>query len=169
MFVALEREQGLLTLKRALPAPPAAYLLAKMVMALLFSVIVMVSLIAAGLFAGLTLNVWQWLQIGLIDVAGALPFCALGLFVGVRASGKSAPAYANLIFQPMIYLSGLFYPLPRAIQWIPFGSPAYYLEQLAANAAGLPTRVPALVSVTVLVAVTLGLTWLALRRLARAG
>ena len=41
MFVAMEREQGLLTLKRALPAPPAAYLLSKMIMATLFSVLVM--------------------------------------------------------------------------------------------------------------------------------
>ncbi|MGH9629236.1 MAG: ABC transporter permease, partial [Bryobacteraceae bacterium] len=34
--VATEREQGLLRLKRALPVPPAAYLLAKMLMSMLF-------------------------------------------------------------------------------------------------------------------------------------
>src|SRR5947209_10279304 len=37
IFIATEREQGLITLKRALPAPPAANLLAKMIMAMLFA------------------------------------------------------------------------------------------------------------------------------------
>ena len=47
MLIATEREQGLLKLKRALPMPPAAYLLAKMLMALMFAVIVMITMIAA--------------------------------------------------------------------------------------------------------------------------
>ena len=37
--LALERHNGLLTLKRALPMPPAAYLLAKMVMAMLMALV----------------------------------------------------------------------------------------------------------------------------------
>ena len=52
MFVAMEREQGLLTLKRALPAPPAAYLLSKMIMATLFAAIVMGTLVAAATVIG---------------------------------------------------------------------------------------------------------------------
>src|SRR5271157_5485862 len=36
IFVAMDREQGMLTLKRALPMPPLAYLLAKTIMAMLF-------------------------------------------------------------------------------------------------------------------------------------
>jgi hypothetical protein len=45
IVVAMEREQGLLTLKRALPMPPAAYLLAKMLMAMLFGVIVTATIV----------------------------------------------------------------------------------------------------------------------------
>ena len=41
IFVANEREQGLLTLKRALPMPNGASLLAKLVMVTLFAAIVM--------------------------------------------------------------------------------------------------------------------------------
>jgi hypothetical protein len=37
MVLAIEREQGLLRLKRALPSPPAAWLLARMLMAMLFA------------------------------------------------------------------------------------------------------------------------------------
>ena len=36
--IAMEREQGLLKLKRAMPAPPAAPLLAKMLMSMLFAI-----------------------------------------------------------------------------------------------------------------------------------
>src|SRR5690606_15233103 len=49
--VAMDREQGLLALKRALPLPPGAYLMSKMAMALLFSAIVslLLALIASTL------------------------------------------------------------------------------------------------------------------------
>ena len=50
--IATEREQGLLTLKRALPAPPGSYLLAKLLMTMLFAFIVMAMLIPAALLLG---------------------------------------------------------------------------------------------------------------------
>ena len=40
MSLALERDNGLLTLKRAMPMPPAAYLLGKMVMAMLMAALI---------------------------------------------------------------------------------------------------------------------------------
>lgn len=49
MSVALEREQGVLRLKRTLPMPPMAYLAAKMLMAMFFSVLTSLTLIAAAL------------------------------------------------------------------------------------------------------------------------
>ena len=47
--LAMERENGLLTLKRAMPMPPGAYLLGKMVMAMLAAAIVMLLLLALGI------------------------------------------------------------------------------------------------------------------------
>src|SRR5260370_40551149 len=52
MVVAIDREHGLLRLKRALPMPPAAYLLAKMLMAMLFSGIVTATMILGALSLG---------------------------------------------------------------------------------------------------------------------
>ena len=52
MFVATEREQGLLRLKRALPMPTASYVLAKMAMTMNFAFIVMITLILAAVFIG---------------------------------------------------------------------------------------------------------------------
>src|ERR1039458_6657558 len=42
--IAMEREQGLLKLKRAMPCPPAAPLLAKMLMSMLFVAIIMATI-----------------------------------------------------------------------------------------------------------------------------
>ncbi|MGH8213214.1 MAG: ABC transporter permease, partial [Rhodanobacteraceae bacterium] len=52
VVVAMEREYGLLTLKRALPMPPGAYLFAKMVMAMLFAAIVVALLMLMAFALG---------------------------------------------------------------------------------------------------------------------
>jgi ABC-2 type transport system permease protein len=45
ILVAVERNMGLLTFKRALPMPPGAYLCAKLIMAYVFAVVVMAMLV----------------------------------------------------------------------------------------------------------------------------
>ena len=137
LYVATEREQGLLKLKRAMPMPTAAYLLAKMAMTVLFAAIIMVSLSAAAVTLGhLRVTVGQYLLVTLIDILGSLPFCAIGFFIGTRSSGKSAPAFVNLAYLPIMHLGGLFYPLPRSVQPIEFLSPAFYLDKLGLRVLG---------------------------------
>jgi ABC-2 type transport system permease protein len=102
---------------------------------------------------------------------GSLPFCALGLFIGAYASGNAAPAYANLAYLPMIWLSGMFIPVPPALRWqVPFW-PAFHVDQLALKAVGLDQFVhfPALTSVGVLVGVTVLFSALAIHRLSQKG
>ena len=75
--------------------------------------------------------------ITLVMVVGALPFCAIGLFIGAYASASAAPAIANLIFLPMLWLSGLFIPLPKFLEpWVVIW-PAFHLNQVALGAAGI--------------------------------
>jgi ABC-2 type transport system permease protein len=181
MFVATEREQGLLTLKRALPMPPTAYLLAKMLMTMLFAAIVMVTLIAAALAVGhLRVTAGQFLLVTLIEILGSLAFCSIGFFIGTRASGKSAPAFVNLAYLPMMHLGGLFYPLPKSAQPIEFLSPAFYLAKLGRHILHAPSldeisfgatspsnHGGVVVCVAVLAGVTLLFGWLALRRFQR--
>ncbi len=118
--LAIEREQGLLTLKQALPQPPGAYLLARAAMAMLFVAIISLMLTldgrarrrrAADLLAGRC-------ACSSIDVLGALPFCAIGMFVGALVSGQASPAIVNLIFLPMAFLSGLWLPLQFMPQFL---------------------------------------------------
>lgn len=169
MVVATEREQGLLQLKRALPMPPAAYPLAKMLMALLFAVVVVVTMLAALPISHLSLSVGQCFAVAAIAVLGALPFCAIGLFIGTRTTSRSAPAFVNVAYQAMMHVSGLFYPLPKVLQVIAPVWPTYHLQQLVFGVLGLPTQSTALVHATVLVGSTWVLSVLSVRRLARVG
>jgi ABC-2 type transport system permease protein len=168
--VAMEREQGLLALKRALPMPPAAYLTAKLIMAMMFGVIVTATMIAAALTLGhLPLSAGQCASLTVINILGTLPFCALGLFIGTRTSGKAAPAIANLIYLAMIYLSGIMFPLPKSMAAMAVIWPAHHLDQLAFRVLGNPSEGAAWVHVAVLAGVTLLFTALSIRRLARVG
>jgi ABC-2 type transport system permease protein len=170
MAVALDREQGLLKLKRALPMPPVAYLLGKMCMAMLFSALVMLSLVvAATATRDLGLSAGQFASVVAISILGTLPFCAIGLFIGSRVAGRTAPAFVNLAYLPMVYLSGLFFPLPPSIQNVVLVSPAFHLNQLALQAAGLPRILPPAWHIAALVGVTVLFAGLAVRRVVKMG
>jgi ABC-2 type transport system permease protein len=167
--LAMEREQGLLKLKRALPVPPAAPLLAKMVMSMLFVTLIMITMAAAAPIGHLHLTAWQVVALMACGIPGSLPFCAMGLFIGSIASAKGAPAFVNLLYLPMIYLSGILLPLPASMHWVEIASPAYHLAHAARAAMGIPNQGATAVHVAVLVLTTLVFTAIAVRRLERAG
>lgn len=170
LALAVEREQGLLRLKRAQPMPPAAFLLAKLLMAMLFSAIVALTVIlAAVLVVHVRLALGRWVLVALISILGSAPFSAIGLLIGSLASGKSAPAYVNLIYQVMMHLSGLFYPLPKFLMAIAPIWPTYHLQQLVVQAMRGPARGSSVAHVAVLAGVTLVFSALAVRRLGRVG
>jgi ABC-2 type transport system permease protein len=170
--LAIERSAGLHRLKRAQPAPAGAYIIAKLAMSLAFAAIAMLELIAAALWAGkITMGGWQLLGLSITMIVGALPFCAIGLWIGAYFSGSASPAVANLIFLPMLYLSGMFFPLPGVMKKLVVIWPAFHLNQAALAVAGVEKFVfvgPA-VTIGVLLAVTLFFGGLALQRLARVG
>jgi ABC-2 type transport system permease protein len=167
--LAIEREQGLLTLKQALPQPPGAYLLARAAMAMLFVAIISIMLTLMAVFVGkVPLTFLQAIQLFAIDVLGALPFCAIGMFVGSLVSGQASPAIVNLIFLPMAFLSGLWLPLqfmPKFLQDIAPTWPAYHLAQMALSTVGAPSVGTTMGHVAVLAGVTLLFFLLAVRRM----
>jgi ABC-2 type transport system permease protein len=168
MGLALEREQGLIALKRALPMPKGAYLVAKMAMAVLFAMLVAAVLaIETLLLARTPLTIAQAASAASIAVVGTIPFCAIGLFIGARVSGRAAPAFVNLVYLPLMYLSGLFFPLSESIRWVALFSPAFHLNQLALHAAGTPGLLAPTINIAALVGVTVLFTGLTARRLAR--
>lgn len=173
VVVAMEREQGLLLLKRALPMPPGAFLFAKMLMAMLFVTIVVMMLLALGFTLGHVRLPWTGLVALLgVDMLGVLPFCALGLFVGTLVGGQGAPAVINLIYLPMAFLSGLWIPLnllPHLLQRLAPLWPANHLFLIALDASGLGGDHRIAWHALVLAGFTITFFALARRRLAKAG
>ena len=170
ILVAVERNMGLLTFKRALPMPTGSYLTSKLLMALLFAIVVMVMLVATALTVGhVTLSSGQMATVAAVMSLGVIPACAIGLFIGAFAPASSAAAFANIVYLSMAFLSGLFFPLPMALQ--PFKAiwPTYHLKELALASASLPSEGSVGGHVAVLTGLTVVLTTLAARKLARLG
>ncbi len=165
MVVALEREQGLVRLKRALPMPPGAYLTAKLLMAVLFAALVMATMIAATPLARLALGIRQAVGVACVGMLGSLPFCAIGLFLGTRTSGRSASAIVNVVYQLMLHLSGIFYVLPKALRVVAPVWPTYHLQQLVFWAMGTHSEGSPVVHAAFLAGLTLLLTAVSVRRL----
>lgn len=136
--IALERELGLLTLKRAQPAPPGAWLTAKIVAGVVTGAIAYLPILIVTAVSGQAgLSAGQLAAMSAVLIAGAIPFCALGLMVGALASGTAAPAYAHLLYLPGLYLSGVFFPLPQSMHFqAPFW-PQFHLNQLVFAAGGV--------------------------------
>lgn len=135
---ALERDSGLLRLKRAQPAPFAGWLVAKIATGVALGVLAYVPvLIAAFATAKLTIGIGPAIAMSFALLAGSIPFCALALMIGTLVSGSAAPAWSNLIYLPGCYLSGLFFPLPASMHWqVPFW-PQFHVQQLGMHAAGI--------------------------------
>lgn len=169
--VALDRERGWLTLKRAQPMPRGAYLAAKLAMAMLFAAIIFAMLaVLSTTLGGVRLPVSAWALLFVVEVLGVLPFCAIGLFVGSLVNGSAAPAVVNLIYLPMSFLSGLWMPLsvlPQFLREIAPLWPAFHLGQLALGAVGQPTDGAAMTHIAALAATTVVFLALARRGLAR--
>lgn len=139
--LALERDGGLLTWKRALPMPPGAYLVGKMVMAMLAASFVVILLLVLGLtVGGVTLSLPRMLAMLAVGAFGVLPFCALGMLIGTLVKGQGAPGMLQLVYLPMAFLSGLWLPLsmlPKALQQIAPVWPSYHLDRVALVAVGM--------------------------------
>ncbi len=138
--VAIERGQGWMLLKRASPAPSGAYFAAKIVMALLFSGIIVSLLYTLGaVFGAIEMSGGRWALLAASHLLGSVPFCAMGLAIGYFAGPNSAPAIVNLIYLPMAFLSGLWLPiqiLPTFIQKVAMALPAYHFAQVALKTVG---------------------------------
>ena len=138
--VAVERGMKVDLLMRVTPLPPGVFLLAKVLTALVFALVTVVVLIVYGMAAG---GVEQppviWASMITRLLAGSLPFIGLGFAIGYAAGPNSAPAFANLIYLPLAFASGLFVPprqLPEFVQGVAPYLPTYHYGQLAWGALG---------------------------------
>lgn len=138
--VAVERGQGWLEVKRTTPMPIAAYFVAKLAMAMIFSAIIVTLLFVMGTTVGnVVMPFFTMVKLFAVLVLGSVTFCAFGLALGFFAGPNSAAPLVNMIYLPMAFISGLWIPivfLPKAVQQIAVWLPPYHLSQLALRTIG---------------------------------
>jgi ABC-2 type transport system permease protein len=143
--IAVANERGMKTdvLMRATPLPPLVYLLSRCITAIVFAALTLVVLFPFAYIAGgVRLEPDQWFALASRVLAGSIPFIALGFAIGYLAGPNSAIAVINLIYLPMAFASGLFFPkqlLPEFIQQVSPYLPLYRFGQLGWDAVGAPT------------------------------
>lgn len=140
--VAMEREQGLIELKRVSPMPAGAYVAAKLAAALFATALAMVLIDTTALIAGVRLSILGWMEMTAISLASTLPYALIGFGLGMRMSGKGAVAAANALYLGSAILGGLWIPssmLPGWMRSIGQFVPSYHLGQLAQAVANPAT------------------------------
>ena len=138
--VAVERASGWMTLKRATPLPPSAYLGAKVLASMTFGTIILVLMgTAAFTMGGVRFPPLVWLRLWAVLVLGCIPFCLGGLVIAFTVPPTGAPGIVNMINLPLSFASGLWFPimmLPKFIQAVAPILPQYHVAQLALGAVG---------------------------------
>jgi ABC-2 type transport system permease protein len=133
--LAIERGQGWLDLKEVSPMPGSAQIVSRVLVSMGFSTMILLSLgLVASLFTSVSLSISQSLLLVTVLVIGGLPFCLLGLTLGLLLKSDSAPTVVNLIYLPMSFFSGLWIPisvLPVFLQKFAQFLPPFHLAQLA--------------------------------------
>jgi ABC-2 type transport system permease protein len=138
--VAMERDQGLLALKRVAPMPAPAYFIAKLLMSMAFTATVVFAIYALGaVFGNVTMPRSAWLTLAAVHVLATIPFGLLGLAIGFAMKGTAALAICNILFLLLAVCGGLWMPLdffPKIMQAIAKGLPTYHMAELALLVSG---------------------------------
>src|SRR5215210_211882 len=117
MNMTFLREQGVLKRMRGTPLPGGAYLGAIAANAVTNALVQVALVVLAGRgFFGVG---WprDWLELALFVAAGVACLAALGVaYAHVIPNFDAAPAYVNIVFLPVIFISGVFYDAPQFLR-----------------------------------------------------
>ncbi len=109
--IAQDRETYWERYRRTLPGAFGPRMVAQLVSALVFSfLVVLLVFLAAIIMSEPTLNVGQFVILGLWCLLISVPFVLMGIALGYWASSKSAIGIANLLYLPLAYFGGLWTP-----------------------------------------------------------
>jgi ABC-2 type transport system permease protein len=119
MNLTFLREQGVLKRVRGTPLPEGSYLLGVFGNAVANACIQLTIVVVAGkLFFGID---WpkNWIELAVYLAAGVTCLAALGVaWSHVIPNFDAAPAYTNIVFLPVIFVSGVFYDVGNAPQFL---------------------------------------------------
>ncbi len=122
--LAARRQNGILKRVRATPLPAWAYFTGLLAHCILVSLVDLALIVGVGRLYGVPLPT-QWFAITLTLVLAAASFCALGVAVAsVISNAEAAPAVAQFVLFPLLFLSGTYLPIHSALLnritgWLP--------------------------------------------------
>jgi ABC-2 type transport system permease protein len=130
---AAARDSGVLKRVLSTPVPMLVHLVGRLLSAVgvgLVSVAIMLTV--GGLLFGVEIP-WSGLPLViLLMVLGAATFSAIGLALAAAApNARAAPALANAFILPLSFISGIFFPLEAAPEWLQTVAGIFPLEPLA--------------------------------------
>jgi ABC-2 type transport system permease protein len=119
-----------------------AYLLSKLFAVMAFALIIFSALLLCGTtMAHIHLTAAELGKLVLTVILGVFPFASMGILLATLVPPNAAIGFVNLIYLPMSFLSGLWFPLnglPNWIQKIAPIWPTWHLGQLAIHDIGVP-------------------------------
>ena len=137
MNITFLREQGVLKRMRGTPLPSGSYLAAVGANAVTNACIqVAIVVIAGRAFFGVG---WpkDWVELAVFVIAGVVCLAALGVaWSHAIPNFEAAPAYVNIVFLPVIFISGVFYDADNAPQFLRDIAEALPLKHLIDGLSG---------------------------------
>ncbi len=125
------RQRGVLRRLKLTPIPLAEFFAARITASLSVAVLQVAVLLVFGRVAfGVHISTTAWAAVP-VALAGCLCFLAMGFAIGsVVSNPETGDAVSNVITNPMMFLSGTFFPvsaMPSVVQQIAKVLPLYYM------------------------------------------
>jgi len=131
--MTINRDFGILKRVRGTPVPTWAYLAGQVGSSVVITFILFLVTVGLGVVA-FDVDFRPSTAAGLLVTLalGAACFCALGLAVsGLCPNADAAPAIVNFSIFPLLFVSGIFFPLDNAPEWITTVAGLFPMERLA--------------------------------------
>ena len=130
------RTQGVLRRLQATPISPAHFILGQLTTRVITIILQTFLLLLIGaVVLGVSIgqgNIFAWVNLLFLTIVGSVLFLSIGLAIsGAAPNEDSAAPIANLITFPMLFLSGVFFPLDLMPDWVHYISNVLPLTHLA--------------------------------------
>jgi ABC-2 type transport system permease protein len=120
--LTIMRDNGQLKRLRGTPLPPWAFFTGQVVSRLVLIVVEAVLVLGLGrlLFhVSLPPSAAAWVTFALVVLVGAATFTAVGVaYTRLVTNADSAPALANAVYLPLLFLSGAWFPIAGLPHWL---------------------------------------------------
>jgi ABC-2 type transport system permease protein len=131
--MTISRDFGILKRVRGTPVPTWAYMAGQVGSSIAITFMLLFLTVGLGVVAfGVSFRTGTAAGLAVTLALGAACFCALGLAVsGLCPNADAAPAIVNFSIFPLLFISGIFFPLDTAPHWLSSLAKLFPMQRLA--------------------------------------